>query len=311
MRQRGQKTNWSRRRLDQAIRRSVIRAQLYVIQPLTHLCCADYSCRSRTADVSLHAAQNIRTFDKEELQAIINTAHARGVKVAAHANTAASINDLLDLGINTIEHGSELYDDSTGNVRFLRKFAREHADKTWVPTLAAYYTIYNDTPSPNNKARWATCEASFRKALQLGMENIACGGDTGVFAHGDNALELVLMRRLGASWARVLSWATYGGWKCVRGMEWENEEGVARRNAIAEGGYPGLVKMGFRPDSDIALERGVPFGVIRPGWAADLIAIEGKLDGSVEEFEAALTKGVRLVMKGGKIFKQDGQELPC
>lgn len=141
------------------------------------------------------------------------------------------------------------------------------------------------------------------------MENIACGGDTGVFAHGNNALELVLMRRLGASWARVLSWATYGGWKCVRGLEWESEQGVARRNAIAEGGYPGLVKAGFMPDSDIALERGVPFGVIRPGWAADLIAIEGKLDGSVEEFEEALTKGVKLVMKGGRIFKQDGKSL--
>jgi hypothetical protein len=92
---------------------------------------------------------------------------------------------------------------------------------------------------------------SFSEALRIGMENIACGGDTGVFAHGQNALELVLMRQLGAPWDCVLSWATDGGWKCVRGMEREGERRIrnVRNLQMSE-----LLQ-------DTILERGVPFGV--------------------------------------------------
>ncbi|KAF8971879.1 hypothetical protein BDZ97DRAFT_1913765 [Flammula alnicola] len=273
---------------------------------------ADYSCRSRMAEVSSSLGpQQIATFNKEELWAMISAAHARGVKVCAHANTWGAIDNLLDLGVDSIEHGSELYDKPAGDNTLLRKFTKANGTTTWVPTLAAYYTIFVTSRGGSEYARrrWETCKATFEEALKARMENIACGGDTGVFAHGENALELVLMRRLGASWDRVLSWATYGGWKCVRGMEWEGVQGERRLVEIEKGGYAALVEAGFRVEQENGLERGVPFGVVRAGWAADLVGFEGKLDGSGKEFEDTLMKGVKFVMKGGKIYKRDGQEV--
>ena len=263
---------------------------------------SDYSCRSRTKDVMpTVSAESIATFNTEELSAIITTAHARGVKVAAHANTPGAIDTLLDLGVDSIEHGSEIYDIVDGNKDLLHKFVKTNGTTIWVPTLAAYYTL-SLSGSLQSREKWERCKTSFTEVLKFGMENIACGGDTGVFAHGQNALELVLMRRLGAPWDCVLSWATYGGWKCVRGMEWEGCEGERRIRNVKNLPMSELVQ-------DTVLERGVPFGVIRPGWAGDLIGIEGKLDGTVEEFEKALVDGVEFVMKGGKVYKRDGQEI--
>ena len=261
--------------------------------------CSDYTCRSRTNDVMpTLSAEAIATFNTEELSAIITTAHARGVKVAAHANTPGAIDTLLDLGVDTIEHGSDI---ANGNKNLLRKFVEANGKTIWVPTLAVYYTQSLSGSSQSYK-RWERLKTSFAEVLKIGMENIACGGDTGVFAHGRNALELILMRQLGASWDRVLSWATYGGWKCVRGMEWEGDEGERRVRNAKNLQMSELLQ-------DTILERGVPFGVIRSGWAADLIGIEGKLDGTVEEFEKALVDGVNFVMKGGKVYKRDGQEI--
>ena len=244
------------------------------------------------------SGEAIATFNTEELSAIITTAHARGVKVAAHANTSGAIDTLLDLGVDSIEHGSEIYDIADSNKNLLRKFVTANGKTIWVPTLAAYYT-QSLSGSLQSQEKWERCKMSFSEVLRIGMENVACGGDTGVFAHGQNALELVLMRQLGATWDRVLSWATYGGWKCVRGMEWEGfgDEAEGRVLQMSE-----LLQ-------DTILERGVPFGIIRPRWAGDLIGIEGKLDGTVEEFEEALVNGVKFVMKGGKVYKRDGQEI--
>ncbi|KAI9454127.1 hypothetical protein BJY52DRAFT_1225236 [Lactarius psammicola] len=61
--------------------------------------------------------------------------------------------------------------------------------------------------------------SSLRWAMALTDDNFACGGDTGVFAHWDNALELWLMTALGARPAQVLQWATLGGWRRTNYME--------------------------------------------------------------------------------------------
>jgi len=216
-----------------------------------------------------------------------------------------------------------MYDSVEGDTGLLEWMRRGGAGgkAVWVPTLAAYWTSMVNSPDNQEvRRRWERCVDTFKKAMKVkkrnesggggeerGLENLACGGDTGVFAHGQNALEMVLMRRLGAPWERVLSWATYGGWKCVRGMEWEGFEGE-RRLQMAEERVAHFGKRKFLANK-MHLERETPFGVLRVGWAADLVAVEGKLDGTPEEFEVALMSGVKFVMKGGRIYLKDGQEV--
>ncbi|KAF9447853.1 hypothetical protein P691DRAFT_801734 [Macrolepiota fuliginosa MF-IS2] len=253
---------------------------------------ADYRVRAQTADVSPRLSSgSIRTFNRQELEAMITTAHNLGLKVAAHANTGAAILDLVDLGVDSIEHGAEMYLDEDQDISVIKRLAAAKQRTKWVPTLAAYHTLWDN--KGGGKTPWDRAKETFVKAvIEEGLENVACGGDTGVFDHGGNAKELILMRQLGVPWEKVLSWATLGGWECVRGAEWEGGLGQKRIRALEE-----------NPRKAFDIDRGVPFGVVRKGWVADLIGLEGDLTGSPEEFESAVTKGVKLVIKSGKIVK--------
>jgi imidazolonepropionase-like amidohydrolase len=55
--------------------------------------------------------QSLAQFTREELQAAVDEAHAAGVKVAVHACGAKAIEQCLDSGVDTIEHGVYLNRD--------------------------------------------------------------------------------------------------------------------------------------------------------------------------------------------------------
>ena len=98
---------------------------------------SDYSCRSRTNDVMPTVnPKAIATFNTEELSAIITTSHAKGVKVAAHANTSGVINTLLDLGVDSIE----IYDIVDENKNLLRKLSKKReqlfGSQHFLPTIS-------------------------------------------------------------------------------------------------------------------------------------------------------------------------------
>jgi imidazolonepropionase-like amidohydrolase len=133
----------------------------------------------------------------EELRTIVETSHSLGKKVAAHAHGADGINAALRAGVNSIEHGSYLDDES---VRLFNK-----TGAYLVPTLLAGVSVIEGLSSNNTmppaiveKARNVApiVEASFKRALK-GNVNIAFGTDCGVGKHGDNAREFQLMVKYG------------------------------------------------------------------------------------------------------------------
>ncbi|EJD03492.1 uncharacterized protein FOMMEDRAFT_166890 [Fomitiporia mediterranea MF3/22] len=244
---------------------------------------ADYRYRSRMADVSARpAAASLATFQTDELKALIDTAHQLGLKIAAHASTAPAISTVVKLGVDTVEHG-----DGVDDMALFARMAQHGV--TWVPTLAAYHTL--------GKADvWARACATFQAALATDVK-IACGGDTGVFRHGDNALEMQLMVRLGADWRRVLRWATLGGWECVRSKEWEGPRGAERLEKVEE----------LREGLDVVGDNEMPFGAIRKGFSADMIATTGDPENDFEN--AVKPASISFVMKMGKVYKKDGVAL--
>jgi imidazolonepropionase-like amidohydrolase len=220
---------------------------------------------------------------------MIDTAHAHGVKIAAHASLI-SFRNLLGLGVDSIEHGGGLQGRTLTDAELyerMREFAGRPEIK-WVPTLSVFYKIaeFGGWNNPYRNSVWEETKRMFKIAVDIGMENIACGGDTGAFSHGDNALEMKLMVRLGAEWKQVLRWATLGGWECIRPMGWRE---LDRESGLG-------IPLG---DND------VKFGRIEKGWAADLVALEGDIE---NDFEATLDR-VQFVMKRGKIYKMGGQEV--
>ncbi|MEX1251817.1 MAG: amidohydrolase family protein [Hyphomonas sp.] len=135
-------------------------------------------------------------FSEEELAAIVEAAHSMGRKVTAHAHGKSGIDAALRAGIDSIEHGSYLDDES------IALFKEKGA--TLVPTVLAGITVSRWT----NEA-WVP-EASRAKAALVGPlmldmlrraheggVNIAFGTDTGVSRHGENAKELGLMVEAG------------------------------------------------------------------------------------------------------------------
>lgn len=236
---------------------------------------------------------------------MIQSAHSYGVKVAVHAANRETSISVLKQGADTLEHGMDL--DNKHSFHPLRNGVYEphlcnsqsmkelFTDAIWVPTLAVFY---KSALREKNFDRWQRISETFENALKSGLENLACGGDTGAFSHGENALEMQLMVRLGTDWKKVLRWGTLGGWRCVRSMAWEGEEGERRLKDVER----------MKEVASVVGDNEVPFGVLKKGWAADIVATKGDLE---KDFEKAVDRGsIDFVMKAGRIYKMDGQEIP-
>jgi imidazolonepropionase-like amidohydrolase len=148
-----------------------------------------------------HERPTSAQFTREELKAAVDTAHATGLRIAAHAHGIDGIKRAVDAGVDTLEHGTHLHEDAG--------VAREMAARGvyLVPTLKALARIA-DAEGPGVPAdmrakardRRSDRDRTFRLALELGVP-IAMGTDaaTPFNRHGENAEELELMVALGMS----------------------------------------------------------------------------------------------------------------
>jgi len=139
------------------------------------------------------------TFSQQELELIVDIAESSGRYVVAHASTAEGMKRAILAGVETIEHG----DEGTDEIWKLMK------DKgvAFCPTLAAGDAIlqYNGWKKgiDEDPQRIINKKESFKRALENGVKIVA-GGDVGVFRHGDNSRELILMVEYGMSQLQTL-----------------------------------------------------------------------------------------------------------
>ncbi|AUD02441.1 amidohydrolase [Spirosoma pollinicola] len=128
------------------------------------------------------------TFTLDELKLIVEVARSSGRGVVAHAGTAEGMRRAILAGCETVEHG----DAGTPEIFALMK----QQGTALCPTLAAgdaisQYRGWKKGQDPEPE-RMKQKRATFKQALDAGV-TICAGGDVGVFSHGDNARELVLM----------------------------------------------------------------------------------------------------------------------
>ncbi len=144
----------------------------------------------------------------DELVEIMNTAHGLGVKVAAHAHGADGINSALRAGVDSIDHGTFLDDES------IRLFLETGA--YLVPTLLPGIKIpesmegnpfYTDDIKAKANAAGAAAMENIQRAYLAGV-NIAFGTDTAVTPHGLNGEEFAYMVQLGMSEMEAIYAAT-------------------------------------------------------------------------------------------------------
>ncbi|HTE01367.1 MAG TPA: amidohydrolase family protein [Mucilaginibacter sp.] len=143
------------------------------------------------------------TFTEEELKTAVQVAKSSGRTVAVHSGTQEGMRRAIAADVNTIEHGD-------GGTPELFKLMKEK-DIALCPTLAATEAITSYygwkkgiDPDPAAVKRK---HYTFTEALKAGV-TICMGGDVGVFPHGDNAREMILMTEYGMPPLDVLKSAT-------------------------------------------------------------------------------------------------------
>jgi len=133
---------------------------------------------------------------QDELNAVVDEAHALGRKTAAHAHGATGAKRAIRAGIDSIEHGTFLDDEALEMMKAKGTY--------YVPTLMAIEGVREGLsagkfpPAIEVKARAAMAgiDATVRKAIAQNIR-IALGTDAAVYPHGRNAGEFGQLVRLG------------------------------------------------------------------------------------------------------------------
>lgn len=141
---------------------------------------------------------------QEELNAIVDEAHALRRKTAAHAHGAEAAKRAIRAGIDSIEHGSFLDDEALDMMKARGTYL--------VPTLMAVQGLQEKfdrgiyvppTIAIKAHAAIAAIRSTFQRALAKGVK-IGMGTDAGVYPHGRNTEEFHQMVDLGMKPAAAL-----------------------------------------------------------------------------------------------------------
>jgi len=149
----------------------------------------------------------LRQFTLEEMQAMVDEAHTRGIKIAAHAHGTEGIEFAIKAGVDSIEHASFL-DLETALL------AKQHGVSLAMDIYNTEYTLSegrkNGIPEENLRKDLETGDRqrqSFNLAVKNGV-NLVFATDSGVYPHGDNAKQFTRMVRFGMTPLQAIQSAT-------------------------------------------------------------------------------------------------------
>ena len=167
---------------------------------------------------------SIPTFTLAELEAIVDEAHREGVKVACHTYGGEGLHNCIAAGVDSIEHGLDLDDESIGKMVQKGIYL--------CPTLYVYESDPEEDlrASGGKTSRARIHEVSFRKAVARGVK-IAFGTDAGPFPHGTQAKEFQFMIRFGMTPAQAILCATRNASEL---MGWQEHVGSIKKGKFAD-----------------------------------------------------------------------------
>jgi imidazolonepropionase-like amidohydrolase len=190
-------------------------------------------------------------FTDEELVAIVDTAKDYGMHVAAHAHGTEGMLRAVKAGVHTIEHGTYM---TPKVMRAMKKHGTWYVPTIlageWVAKKAEIDGFFPELVRPKAQEIGPVIKSTFSEAYQSGVK-IAFGTDTGVSAHGDNALEFGLMVSAGMPELETIQSATLKGAEL---MEMTDTLGTIKPGKLAD-----IVAVPGDPSEDISLMLEVNF----------------------------------------------------
>ncbi len=183
-----------------------------------------------------------REMSPDEIKAVVDVAHAHGIKVAAHAHGAQSIKDAILAGADTIEHASLIDDEGI-------RLAREHGtalsmdvyNGDWIDTVGRQ----EKWPEEFLRKNVETTEAQrqgFTRAHAAGVD-IVFGTDAAVYPHGLNARQFPIMVQRGMTPMEAIQSATS---LAAKHMGWADRIG-----SLQPGRFGDLIAVKGDPLADI------------------------------------------------------------
>ena len=184
-------------------------------------------------------------FNKKELKTIVNEASANNMKVSAHCHSLKGMNNCIDAGFSSIEHGTFI--DKKTACKMVEK------NVSLVPTMFVHQFLYkNGFPAGDNYAEEKT--AKLKEIVKIHKENIAVayeqgvnilmGTDSGVIEHGNNLNELIELTDIGMSESEAIASGTV---KAAEYLGYDNL-GLVKENYIAD-----LILVNSNPLDDISV----------------------------------------------------------
>ena len=213
-----------------------------------------------------HGSISASTMTKDEVAAVIDTAHRHEVKVTAHSGSPVATDEAVDLGLDCVEHGYFL------TAEVLRKMKQKGV---WlVPTIVvAQPTVmefFRKIGSPDwylarvesvGKLHWASLQGAIKEGVK-----IALGTDQFPFEPND------------------------GTTATIREAQYYVEAGMTPLQALRATTIDAATLLG-------AADR---LGSIANGKFADLLILDGD---PTRDITALRT--IRIVMKGGRLYRND------
>lgn len=186
-------------------------------------------------------------FTSKEMEAIVDEAHALGMKVTVHAHGEKGINTAIKAGVDSVEHSSLISDEGI-------RLALENGTTLSMDIYVSDYILSAGaaagiTEESLGKERQVgrTQRERFQAAATAGVP-LAFGSDGGVYPHGTNGKQFALMVKWGLTPMQAIQSSTVINAKL------------------------------FDLDGKV--------GVIAPGAFADIIAVDGNPLNNISELES-------------------------
>ncbi|NKY33610.1 amidohydrolase family protein [Nocardia speluncae] len=195
--------------------------------------------------MSMTGAPGAQHYSTEELRAIVDEAHRRGMRVAAHTHGAEAVKEAVGAGIDCIEHGFLIDDEA------IALMVREGTYMVPTTRLADAMDVSKAAPELQAKAAemFPRARTSVKAAFDAGVK-IAVGTDAPAIPHGRNADELVALVERGLDPLSVLRAATVVAAELIQ---------VSDRGRLAEGLLADVIGVPGDPLADITVTQQVRF----------------------------------------------------
>ena len=198
------------------------------------------------------------TFTYEEMKAAVDAAHALGKRIAIHSYGPAGARNAVRAGTDSLEHATDMDDETIAEMAQRNIF--------YVPTIdhnRYYADNYKLLKYPDDSV------AGLNAFIQRNLETARKAFHAGVrFAMGSDAV-----------------YTMFG--ENTRELNWFVKAGMTPEQAL---------KTATTDAADL-LDRKDSLGALRPGYLADVVAVEGN---PLDDIDVAINR-VRWVMKAGQV----------